>query len=184
MTSAQPPLTVRINRERAVTLRKRERVVRYVAGAVQVAVGLLFLGVVLSFVIPMLGDGLNGSNLLGFGFAGVVSIGMIALGVASFVYVVRKDAAYWSAENLPEIAFTVHENGLSLPDPDGGEGFEVPWRSVKGMKVRTAMIRFQVDREALPKKYFGQFAFGRSMLDQVPQTISTAMRVLSGGRAS
>lgn len=157
---------------------------RYVAGAVQVAVGVLFLGVVLAFVIPMLGDGLDASSLLSFGFAGLVSIGMIALGVASFVYVARKDAAYWSAENLPDVAFTVHENGLTLPDPEGSEPFEVPWRSVRGMKVRTSMIRFQVDPAALPKKYYGQFAFGRSMLDQVPQTISTAMRVLSDGRAS
>ena len=184
MTSAQPPLVVRIDRAKAAKLRKREKTVRYVGGAVQILFGLLFLGVIASFVIPSIDVVDLGSIVLSFGFAVVISVALIALGVASFVYVAKKDDAYWSAENLPLEAFTVHENGLTLPDLDVGGSFEISWESVKGMSVKYAMIRFRVAPAALPAKYRGQYAFGRMMLDQVPQTISTAMRVLSGGRVS
>ncbi|TBN57701.1 hypothetical protein EYE40_10045 [Glaciihabitans arcticus] len=132
MTSAQPPLVVHIDRAKAAKLRKRERTVRYVGGAVQILFGLLFLGVIASFVIPSI-DVVNlGSIVLSFGFAVVISVALIALGIASFVYVAKKDDAYWSAENLPLTAFTVHENGLTLPDLDGGGSFEIPWEWVKG----------------------------------------------------
>ena len=183
MTSAQPPLVVHINRDRAVTLRRREKGVRYVGGFLQVIVGLLFISVILWMAIPILTDGGDlGSVVLSFGFAVLVSVGLIMLGISSFRYIAKRDAAYWSGENLPFVAFTVHENGLTLPDPDGGDNFEIPWESVRGLTVRVLMIRFRVDPAALPKKYYGQFAFGRSMLDQNAETVRTAMRVLSGNR--
>ena len=182
MTEARPPLTVRIDRPRVLAARTREKRIVLFGGIVQVALGAVAtigVGFLAGQLASFSSEALGGS-LFTLGFGGAVALGLVALGAVGLLSIRRKGADYWNAEGLPDIAFVVHDRGVSIHNPETGGVFEVPWAKLVAFDVKRLHVRFRFAPGTIDAKYHDQFWFGRATLDHDNETIRTALRTLSG----
>lgn len=175
MTEAQPPLIVRIDRERVRAARARERRILVIGATIEFVV-------TAGIVAAAIWITANSATFDWFviGFLGVLAVGSALFAISLLSPLRTKGPDYWNAEGLPDVAFVVHGDGVTITNPETNTTFDAPWAKLKAFEVRRLHTRFVFEPGVVEAKYRNQFWFGRVTLDQDAATIRRALHALSG----
>jgi type IV secretory pathway TrbD component len=175
MTEAQPPLIVRIDRERVRAARARERRILVIGATIEFVV-------TAGIVAAAIWITANSATFDWFviGFLGVLAVGSALFAISLLSPLRKKGSDYWNAGGLPDVAFVVHGDGVTITNPETNTTFEAPWAKLKAFEVKRLHTRFVFEPGVVDKKYRDQFWFGRATLDQDAATIRRALHALSG----
>ena len=181
MAFVPPPFTVYVNRERVLKLRAGERTYLRVVALILIALGCVFVAVAGIIIVNLPGNPALSSPV--FIVVTVVNLGIGPLAIWRGIRSLRSTARrsdYWQSKDLPDVAFRLDQEGITLFVPEYDRDVTVPWASVRSLEPGVLSIDFHVAPGFFPEHYRDRIDYGSAALGADMPTIRAAARALSG----